>query len=220
MRHQSALVERGDRLGAQKFAARRAHHAHRHVRRDLPQHLRHQLAALIDLGDDAVRVQALIEADCGARPVEGAASLRRASASTKARPSSARPAATMPQASARRRWSPAGRPRRRCGERRRLSARGIEARVARARRGGPRSARRRAPAGRAACPDSGRRSALRNDGARLAAFASVRARLMAVAGSASRRFSSGIGRGVVVTTWRGRSPRRRQNCSMSQASAA
>ena len=27
---------------------------------------------------------------------------------------------------------------------------------------------------------------------------------MAVAGSASRRFSSGIGRGVVVTAWRGR----------------
>ena len=30
---------------------------------------------------------------------------------------------------------------------------------------------------------------------------------------------SGIGRGVVVTTWRGRGPSRRPNCSMSQVSS-
>jgi hypothetical protein len=41
-----------------------------------------------------------------------------------------------------------------------------------------------------------------------------------VPGSASSRFSSLVGRGVVVTSCRGRSPSRSPNCSMSQAASA
>ena len=52
------------------------------------------------------------------------------------------------------------------------------------------------------------------------ALARVPARVTAVAGSAISRLSSAIGRGVVVMTCRGRSPRRSPNCSMSKVASA
>ncbi len=52
----------------------------------------------------------------------------------------------------------------------------------------------------------------------MAAFADVVTRVTAVRASESSALISGIGRGVVVTTWRGASPKRKPNCSMSQVS--
>ena len=54
MKHRAALVGRSDRLRAQEFSARRGYAAHRQVRIVLPQHLRHHLAAVVDLRDDAI----------------------------------------------------------------------------------------------------------------------------------------------------------------------
>ena len=51
-----------------------------------------------------------------------------------------------------------------------------------------------------------------------ARVALVAARLTATWLSARRRLIRGTGRGVVVTIWRGLSPRRSPNCSMSQHS--
>jgi hypothetical protein len=48
----------------------------------------------------------------------------------------------------------------------------------------------------------------------------VPARASAVEGSAIRRLSSAIGRGVVVMTCRGRSPNRSPNCNISNAASA
>ena len=45
------------------------------------------------------------------------------------------------------------------------------------------------------------------------------ARVTAVRGSATSRLISAIGRGVVVTSWRGRAPSRRPNCSMSKVAS-
>jgi hypothetical protein len=57
-------------------------------------------------------------------------------------------------------------------------------------------------------------------GARLPALAVVDIRVSTVPGSASSRLTNGSGRGVVVTIWRGSSPSRRPNCSMSKVSSA
>ena len=60
----------------------------------------------------------------------------------------------------------------------------------------------------------------RKAGARFAALSDVRARDdRDASGRRGSRLSSGIGRGVVVTSWRGCAPRRRPNCSMSQVSS-
>jgi hypothetical protein len=53
-----------------------------------------------------------------------------------------------------------------------------------------------------------------------AKLSKVVARVTIVPGSPRIRFSSGIGRGVVVTIWRGLSPSLRPNCSMSQVASA
>ena len=94
------------------------------------------------------------------------------------------------------------------------------ARATTARRRAPRRSRRRAPGGRAACRHSGATTASRNAGARLRALATVAARVTAVFGSAISRLISAIGRGVVVMTCRGRSPRRSPNCNMSNVASA
>ena len=60
MEHEPALVGRGDRLGAQEFSARRGHGAHRQVGLGLAQHLRHHLAAVVDLGHHPVRPEPAI----------------------------------------------------------------------------------------------------------------------------------------------------------------
>ena len=46
VKHEPALVSRGDRLGAQEFSARRVDRAHRQVGLALAQHLRHHVAAV------------------------------------------------------------------------------------------------------------------------------------------------------------------------------
>jgi hypothetical protein len=55
-------------------------------------------------------------------------------------------------------------------------------------------------------------------GDRCAALACVDARVTAVRGSDSRLISA-VGRGVVVTSWRGRTPSRRPNCRLSKAAS-
>jgi hypothetical protein len=54
----------------------------------------------------------------------------------------------------------------------------------------------------------------------LSALARVGARVVTADGSASRRFSSAVGRGVVVISCRGCDPSRSPNCSMSNAASA
>ena len=140
-------------------------------------------------------------------------------------PPASTPAATMPQASAPRR-----RRRRRVDrdddarERRRRArpAPPRSRRASTARRGGPRSSRRRAPGARAACRRSARTTCVeerRREVARRCRRCAARRHRDARVGEQAAG-CSGIGRGVVVTSWRGRAPRRRPNCSMSQVSCA
>ena len=124
VKHDAALVGRGDRLGAQEFAARRGHLAHRQIGVALAQHLDHHVAAVVDLGDDAVGFEAA-KGEPRRAPTIGPAS----------RPgwSDRRARGCAPPASCRRRrcrirrpWrrtSPAGRRRRRSRHSRRRAAR-------------------------------------------------------------------------------------------------
>ena len=70
MEDAALLVERRDRLGAQKLAAPRMHASDRHRGIHLPQHRLHHLAALVRLDDDAVGLVGAIGGDRGARPIE------------------------------------------------------------------------------------------------------------------------------------------------------
>jgi len=60
----------------------------------------------------------------------------------------------------------------------------------------------------------------KNPGARFPALSAVRAVVVTTPGASTSRRISGIVRGVVVTAWRGRWPKRSPNCSMSQVSCA
>ena len=77
MRHAALLVERGDRLGAEPFAPRRAHFSYRHGRIDLPDHGLDQLAALVHFRDDAVGLVAAINLDHALAPSRAGSSPRR-----------------------------------------------------------------------------------------------------------------------------------------------
>ena len=59
MLHAALLVERGDRLGAQILAARRAHGDDRHAAIGLRDHRAHHVAALVDLDYQRVGFQPL-----------------------------------------------------------------------------------------------------------------------------------------------------------------
>ena len=60
MEHHSPLVGCGDRFGAQVFAARRRHCAHRQIGVVLAQHLCHHLAAVVDFRHDAIGGETVI----------------------------------------------------------------------------------------------------------------------------------------------------------------
>jgi hypothetical protein len=78
MGHTPLLVECGDRLGPQPLAAHRPHRAHGHAGINLPNDSLDQLAALVDLGDDAVRLEAAVGRDHALRPAKRARALARA----------------------------------------------------------------------------------------------------------------------------------------------
>ena len=94
------LVHRGDRLGAQIFAARRMHRIQRHRRIDLRQHRAHHVAALVDLGDQRVGLEPPVQRDRLRGPAGGDRPAARRILEHIDAAVLGRPAATMPQASA------------------------------------------------------------------------------------------------------------------------
>ena len=69
--HPALLIQGGDGFGAHDLAAACAHGAEGHGGIDLADERLHHLAALIDLGDDAIGGVAVISAHSGAGPAEG-----------------------------------------------------------------------------------------------------------------------------------------------------
>ena len=69
-------VERGDRFGAEKFAARGVDFFHGHVGVDLAEHVDDEIATLVDLGDDAVGLEVVVGGDSRPRPGRGVAALQ------------------------------------------------------------------------------------------------------------------------------------------------
>lgn len=65
MMHPALLVKRGDRLGAQPFSPAGMHFFNRHSAVDLAQQGFNKIAALVDFSDDAVRLNAVIQANGG-----------------------------------------------------------------------------------------------------------------------------------------------------------
>ena len=117
MAHPALLVEHRHRLGAQPLSAPCPHRLHRHRRIDGADHRRHHVAALVDLGHQAIRLQLDGTAPPPRRPSPAACAARSvASASTTTCPSRIEPgrddAAGIGRLVAN---SPAGRPPPRCG---------------------------------------------------------------------------------------------------------
>ena len=68
MAHAPLRVERRDRLGPQILAARRPHGRHRHAGIDLADDGCRHLAALVDLDDERIGLEALVERDAPSSP--------------------------------------------------------------------------------------------------------------------------------------------------------
>ena len=209
--HPALRVERRHRLGAQPFAARRPHRASpARAGSTCAITAAHHVAALVDLGDDAVGLEPAIQR----RPRARAQAAGCAPLDASRRPAPRPAVAVQPRhddaagVRALAPTSPAGRPPRRCAaaapapRRQRLEA---SARVHSASGAvlDQLAVEFLPPEPRAAIARHAR--APRKPGARLRGIvAPSSCRVTTVAGSASSRFSSGVGRGVVVTSWRGR----------------